>query len=530
MSHYWGSVIVKRDSNVSQRSVAHRYADDKGADRSEKPDGSGHAANRSLVGALVHGGCKTSDDDQQHLDSERHVVPGRDFAEIDGNYVPDARHDDEHKCWPRHPTKSGCCLLWGIAAKSAKHGKQPEHKNLAAQPDDDTEEVQGGAEFVCAEADVHRCSQPCRVALGVTISVRIRLRRDFGFALFDWSQPASKHGIEPIEQFTAVVNDAAAFIGNRFAVCGIETVASTMLGSPTVKIRIGYGLGTASSTTDPVRFGSLVDNLETLGFDSLWLSERVNGPALDPVVGMTFAIARTERLKVGASVMVLPGRNPVLLAKTMASLDRLSNGRLLPAFGLGIANAAEHQAFGVQRNERSAWFNEAMPLLRRLWSEDSVAHSGERFTLNDARVNPKPVQDPLEVWMGGAAPLELRRVGRYSDGWLPSFCTASDVEAGIATINAHATDIGRIIDPEHFGVLLGYTDGELPDRLVQFAKQRHPDRDPRDVVATRDSIVERLQAFVEVGASKFVIVPIEEPTDWTRELNDMAELVLPLEN
>lgn len=297
-----------------------------------------------------------------------------------------------------------------------------------------------------------------------------------------------------------------------------------------VKIRIGYGLGTGSTTTDAVRFGALVDNLEQVGFDSLWLSERVNGPALDPVVGMTFAIARTERLKVGASVMVLPGRNPVLLAKTMASLDQLSNGRLLPAFGLGIANAAEHQAFGVERKERAAWFNEAMPLLHRLWSEDSVTHHGERFHLDDARVNPKPVQEPLEVWMGGAAPMELRRVGRYSDGWLPSFCTPDDVKEGIDTVNGHAKDAGREIDPEHFGVLVGYTNGDIPDRLVEFAKRRHPDRDVREVIATPDTIYERLQAFTEVGASKFVVVPLEEPTDWETEIKDMAERVLSLEN
>lgn len=297
-----------------------------------------------------------------------------------------------------------------------------------------------------------------------------------------------------------------------------------------MKIRIGFGLGTSSTTTDAARFGELVDNLERLGFDSLWLSERVNGPALDPVVGMTFAIARTERLKVGASVMVLPGRNPVLLAKSMASLDQLSDGRLLPAFGLGIANAAEHQAFGVERKERAAWFNEAMPLLRRLWTEESVTHHGDRFHLDDARVNPKPVQDPLEVWMGGAAPLELRRVGRYSDGWLPSFCTPEDVEVGIAAINQHAADVGREIEDEHFGALIGYLDGAIPDRLAEVVKRRNPDRDPADVVATRETLADRIKAFVEVGASKFVVVPIQEPADWTAEIEDLAERVLPLEN
>lgn len=297
-----------------------------------------------------------------------------------------------------------------------------------------------------------------------------------------------------------------------------------------MKIRIGYGLGTSSTTTDPVRFGELVDSLERVGFDSLWLSERVNGPALDPVVGMTFAIARTQRLKVGASVMVLPGRNPVLLAKTMASLDQLSNGRLLPAFGLGIANAAEHQAFGVERKERAAWFNEAMPLLHRLWTEDSVTHHGERFHLDDARVNPKPVQQPLEVWMGGAAPLELRRVGRYSDGWLPSFSTPADVAEGIETVNAHAAEAGREIDPEHFGVLVGYTNGEIPQRLVEIAERRNPGRDVREIVATRENLSDHLAAFTEVGASKFVIVPLEEPHDWVGEIEDMAERVLHLEN
>jgi len=183
-----------------------------------------------------------------------------------------------------------------------------------------------------------------------------------------------------------------------------------------MKIRIGYGLGTRNATYDHVRFSQLVDALERNAFDSLWLSERLGGDCPDPLVGMAFAVARTTRLKVGMSVMVLPGRNPVVLAKSIASLDQLSAGRVLPAFGLGVADSAEHQAFGVRRTERGAWFNEAMPLLRRLWSEDHVSHSGTRFAIEDVTVRPKPVQQPLEVWFGGIAPLELKRVGRHADG------------------------------------------------------------------------------------------------------------------
>ena len=106
-----------------------------------------------------------------------------------------------------------------------------------------------------------------------------------------------------------------------------------------MKIRIGYGLGTSSDTNDQDRFSELVDGLEERGFDSLWLSERLGGDCPDPLVGMAYACGRTRKLKVGMSVLVLPGRNPVVLAKSIASLDRLSNGRVLPAFGLGVADS-----------------------------------------------------------------------------------------------------------------------------------------------------------------------------------------------
>lgn len=300
-----------------------------------------------------------------------------------------------------------------------------------------------------------------------------------------------------------------------------------------MKIRIGFGLGTMTAAGDSTQFGQIVDDLERLKFDSLWMSERVNGPAPDPIVAMTYAIARTTRLKVGAGVMVLPGRNPVLLAKALASLDVLSDGRLLPAFGLGIADAAEHQAFGVGRKERAPWFNEALPLLRRLWEEDEVTHHGERFTIDKARVFPKPVQKPLEVWLGGRAPSELRRVGQYGDGWLPSFCTAEDVETGIEVVNNHAADANREIEDEHFGVLVAYTpEGtEMHPRMKKLAEDRKPGMDPREIIPQGfDSIKEKLEAFIEVGASKFVILPISEPDDWTAELEALAETLLPLEN
>jgi probable F420-dependent oxidoreductase len=170
-------------------------------------------------------------------------------------------------------------------------------------------------------------------------------------------------------------------------------------------------------------------------------------------------------LKLGTSVQVLPGHNPALLAKEWASLDRLSGGRALPAFGLGNPIAAEHEAFGVAREDRAAVFDEALPLMRRLWSEDEVAHDGKWFHYDGLTVHPKPVQKQLDVWLGGRAPSELRRCGRLGDGWLASFFTPGDCAAGRPVIEAEAEKEDRVIDPEHYGAMVSYTYGELPDAL-----------------------------------------------------------------
>ena len=299
-----------------------------------------------------------------------------------------------------------------------------------------------------------------------------------------------------------------------------------------MKVRIGFGFGGSAHPGDTGLFGRLVDDLEPLGFDSLWVSERANGLTLDPMVAMSYAAGRTERLKFGPAVMVLPGRNPVLCAKAIASLDLVSDGRALPAFGLGIADAAEHQAFGVARGDRAAWFDEALPLMRRLWDagEDAVDHEGPRFTLSGVRVQPKPVQQPIEVWLGGFAPSELRRCGRLGDGWLPSFTTPAVVAAGIATIQETAADCGREIDPGHFGALVPFVHRSLPERFVARLRDRQPGLDPAEVIATGVAgLADRLRSFVDVGATKFVLFPLDEPDDWQGTLNAVADECLPLQ-
>ena len=301
-----------------------------------------------------------------------------------------------------------------------------------------------------------------------------------------------------------------------------------------VKVRIGYGLGVRTRLNDS-SFLDVVDTMENLRFDSLWLSERIGGEAPDPVVAMSMAAARTTHLKFGMSVMVLPGRNPVVLAKELATLDRMSNGRLLPAFGLGVADPHEQQAFGVERSQRAKMFNEALAVVRSCWMDESVTFHGNFYNYDNLRVEPKPLQTPPEVWLGGIAESELKRVGRLADGWLPSFVTPADADAGWKTVTAVASEHDRVIDPEHFGVLIPYVIGEAPEQLLAGLKVRRPDLDDVSVLVPNswDKLKALLHEFIAVGASKFVIIPLAEPSsvqEWNDHLADAATHLMPLQN
>jgi len=297
-----------------------------------------------------------------------------------------------------------------------------------------------------------------------------------------------------------------------------------------VKVRIGFGLGTMGASADAGAFAALVDALEALRFDSLWLSERATGPTLDPLVALSVAAGRTQRLKLGTSVQVLPGRNPVLLAKQWASLDVLSGGRALPAFGLGVVDPVEQQAFGVTREERAGRFDEALPLMRRLWTEETVDHDGQWFHYDGVGIGIRPVQQPPDVWLGGRALGELRRVGRLADGWLPSFTTPAEVQAGQAVVQDAAAAAGRNIDPEHWGALVAYAPRELPAAILEMIAKRFPTIDPAEVVPVgHDALRATLEGFIAVGFSKLVPVPFGSTiADWEQELTALADATLDL--
>src|SRR5438128_10435346 len=143
-----------------------------------------------------------------------------------------------------------------------------------------------------------------------------------------------------------------------------------------MKIRIGAGLRAAMADSDA--FVETVQHMEACRFDSLWLSEVLTTGVLDPLGGLAFAAGVTRKLKLGTT-MTVTGRNPVRLAKELATIDRLSKGRLLLVFVPGLTDRFEDQALGMPVAERGAWIDEVLPLGRRLWSEEGVSHKGPRL-------------------------------------------------------------------------------------------------------------------------------------------------------
>lgn len=271
-----------------------------------------------------------------------------------------------------------------------------------------------------------------------------------------------------------------------------------------MKIRFGVGLG---ADTAPDRLAGIVDHLESNGVDSIWFSELVYSPAVDPMIGMAYALARTSRLKVGTSVAVLPGRHPVLVAKQLASLAALAPKRVLPVFGLRSAIPAEREVFVVPDGQRAAVFDESLRVLRAALTQDAADYAGKYFTVTGAAVAPKPTP-PLDIWLGGSAPAAFRRIGEFGDGWLGSFLTPAEARAGREAIEHAAADAGRRVEPDHFGISLAVVEGEVPAELAAAARRRRPDVDPGELIAAGwDRLHRQLDAYIQAGLTKFVIRP-----------------------
>jgi probable F420-dependent oxidoreductase len=215
-------------------------------------------------------------------------------------------------------------------------------------------------------------------------------------------------------------------------------------------LRLGIGLpqlfpNDAINTNVIQRFAQ---RAEELGYEDLWLSESILGArgVLEPVTLLAYAAACTTRIRLGVSVIILNQRNPVVLAKALATLDQLSDGRLTVGLGLGGGTAA-YPTFGISPERPVARFTESLQVMRMLWSEERAELRGTHWQLDGAALAPKPRQQPLPVWLGGHAPAALRRAVRLANGWMGAGGSPiEDFFVQIAQIRGYLTDAGRSED------------------------------------------------------------------------------------
>ena len=279
-------------------------------------------------------------------------------------------------------------------------------------------------------------------------------------------------------------------------------------------MKIRFAVSPGGGSLDPELYIGLVDGLEARRFDTIWLSDIPLGGSIEPVVGLAVAAARTTRLKLGANVVPI-GRNPVQLAKQLAQLDQLSAGRLLLMMVPGVGSAAERSALGIDGRDRGNELERIVASLRERWATGSA----------------RPVQQPLKLWFGGLGPRALERAGRLSDGWLGAAMTPSEVAVAVGTIMKAASAAGREIDPEHFGMSIGYARTDPGTAPFDAVRARRPDVDPRDLVPVgADRLHRLLDEYVAAGCSKFVLRPImggDGLPDLDDELDWLAGEVLP---
>jgi probable F420-dependent oxidoreductase len=299
---------------------------------------------------------------------------------------------------------------------------------------------------------------------------------------------------------------------------------------------IGAGIGLSTFPFDDTRgFWRWVDLCEHGGVDSIWQSDRLigNEPMLECMSLMAALAGATRRIKFGMNVASMALRDPVVTAKACATIDVLSEGRLLPAFGVGTARSRDFVATGRSTRGRGQRTSEGIAIMSRLWSEQHVSFEGKYYRLEDASISPRPVQSPLPLWVGGAAPEAIRRTARWGTGWQAGIETAAEIAPVIAAIKSEAATLGRHIDEDHFGAGFGYrfgTEDEPVSRryIAAIRARAGADAGEYQAIGNADDIMARLQQFLDAGAHKFILRPIAAGTeDMLAQTRRLIDEVLP---
>lgn len=268
-----------------------------------------------------------------------------------------------------------------------------------------------------------------------------------------------------------------------------------------------------------------IATLEDLPIDSLWVGGHVasRNPSPEAMMGLAQLAAVTERVRVGTSILLLPLYPPALIAKQTADLDRATGGRLILGVGVGGEYPEEFRACQVPVHERGRRADEMIPLIRRLWTAETVTHEGPHYAMDDVRIHPPPVQPggpPIIV--AGRSEAAMRRAATLGDGWFPYLYSPRRYAASVETVRAAAAANGR--DLMGFGwyvwVFLNInTDGDLAREQAARSIGGTYDQDVRPMidrvaaVGTPAEVLARLQAFHDAGARHFVFCPATADAD-----------------
>jgi probable F420-dependent oxidoreductase len=193
-------------------------------------------------------------------------------------------------------------------------------------------------------------------------------------------------------------------------------------------------------------FVAFAERAEVLGYDALWAGDHVvfHIPRYEVFAAVAHAAARTRRVTIGPGVLLLCLRNPVHVAQIVATLDRLSGGRFVLGVGVGGEHPKEFAASAVPVSQRGARTDEALALLRRLWTEPAVVHDGRFWQLRDVSMTLRPLQEPHPpIWIGGRGDAALGRTVTHGDAWFPGWVTPERYQQGWGRIEALCRERGR---------------------------------------------------------------------------------------
>lgn len=308
------------------------------------------------------------------------------------------------------------------------------------------------------------------------------------------------------------------------------------------KVKFGAFIPTFISANYPPDIRELAGfskRAEELGFDSLWINEvpyvRVLGASLEPFAILGYAAATTSRVKLGTAVIVAPLKSPVLLARSAATLDYISNGRLI--LGLGVGHfRGDFETYDVNFAERGARTEESIKIMKKLWTGEKIDFQGRFFTYKGVAIVPKPVQKPHPpIWLGAESNKSLDRIARLGDGWVASAFSAPPEEIGRkwSSVTRKARTLGR--DPRNLEaatVVYAHMASNAKRALREaapYVSERHGGRPPenlatRSILGSKEECIESLQKRIDSGISHFLLLFVK---DVAAQIERFAERVLP---